>query len=524
MANPDYEFIEGGDKYGPPGTDFQYMPTSIWADEWTNIYIGGFGSTARIAAPINGVIPGHGSIQLLDSNSGNNQSGMIKNLPGNYARTIGGLTLKVTDGYSVPYIQFRDGNSIHITLAFDWSVGRIKVYRGNFVTLLATTTQILGAATAHVVEWDITFNAASGIVKIWIDGLLSSINITGQNTVVTANNYCNDFVITSGQANGHQFNFDHLYTWWWLAAGGSELPCLTNPIIETASPNSDGAAINWTINDHAFLTPAYYFGSAATGNSPGSNIIYLRRMVPDQNGDITGVTISKVNTTSASVKNKALIYSDVGGNPSALLGTGTEVIGTNNGNPLYLPISVIGVTAGLPYWVGFITDTNINYGCNDDGGISYVKGNTYTAGPPSPAGTGYTTNSPNMNFIISMTGVTAHYAEQNAPSSILKDLSYSFSSTIGQRELVAFPALVTTPQTIHSVAIKAMQSRSDSGVRATKILCKSGASISYGSNGDTAPSLTWALEASNFKIDPATGVPWTAAGLAAANFGVEVTL
>jgi hypothetical protein len=522
MALPDYVFTEGWDKYGPVNTSiWDTYNVALTVDEWRSI---GGGDTHYIEVPLSGTVTGHGSYRQKASNSGNSPAQDLKSLPANYARVVGGFTFKAVDSFSQNGLTFVDvaAGVNQLTIQLNMSSGHIEIRRGwRGGTLMATSLESWSVNTVHVLEYDITFHASAGIVKIWLDGVATSINLTGQNTISNANPYFNGIDLGTINSNNHAAQWDHFYLWAFTASGGSETPCLDNPIIETASASGDNA-VAWTINGHAFLSPNYYWGRFLSSISPGGNIVYLVKCVADAAGTISAVNIMRPNTTSAIAKHKAVIYADSSGSPAALLATGTEVVGVTAQTPLTLPITLAGVTAGQTLWVGWITDTSINYVGNDDGGICWRKANTYTSGPPSPADSGFTTNSTNVGLMIQMTGVTTHWTqESNQPSP--QNNGYNVSGTVGQQDIYTFPPLVNTPTAIHSVSVKGNVAKSDSGLRTIKFLCKSGAVVNYGQNINIAPPTSWGMEGSFWSVDPNTSAAWAAAALNAAKFGLEIT-
>ena len=117
----------------------------------------------------------------------------------NYARCIGGTTF-IAAGYRTNGFQgvaaFLDGSTRQVYIAINAN-GNIEIRRGattvNSSTLIATSTEVLIDGSTHYIAWDITFHGTSGIVKIWIDNVLSSLNLTGVNTGNSGNNYFNAF-------------------------------------------------------------------------------------------------------------------------------------------------------------------------------------------------------------------------------------------------------------------------------------------------------------------------------------------
>jgi Ig domain of plant-specific actin-binding protein len=89
---------------------------------------------------------------------------------------------------------------------------------------------------------------------------------------------------------------------------------------------------------------------------------------------------------------KAVIYSDSGGSPGALLATGSEVVYRGNVNKtgwLDLPFSAAVALAPGTYWLGFITGSEtegLGYVYDVAGGSRAYSTNAYSSGPSNPFG------------------------------------------------------------------------------------------------------------------------------------------
>lgn len=509
MALPDYVFTEGYDKYGPVGVaDFT---TRAAQGEW-NTYSGNAGGLTIVNSLVG---PGYAA-RFATAGNPNAFNGFTKNLPASYARAIGGFCFSSAFGNGPVGITLYDSGTAQVSVVCNGS-GFIEVRRGdNISTVIATTLQSVSINTVHWVEYDITIHNTTGIIKIWLDGIATSINLTGQNTRVSSNNSYNQFANTCRAASGfsHDATFDHLYLWCYTASGGSETPALTNWIIETQTCNADDTS-NWSIGAHAIQNEY----DNRTNNAPGANQLALEQVTADASGNITGLAVLPAGT-SATAKFKAVIYANNAGAPDTLLATGTEVTGCTAGTLLDLPLSSpFAVTSGTIYWFGYITDTSVSLYANSKT-TGYKKANTYASGPPSPAGSGFTTGQATWLMLAKMSGVTTHYTQLD-DAIPLDDLSYNVSSTATQEDLMGFPALSVTPAVIYSVAVKGRIAKSDSGARTIDLRTKSGATTSSGNVAGQAPSLTYQYLSSYFLTDPNTSAAWTGT-LSGVKHGIKV--
>jgi hypothetical protein len=99
--------------------------------------------------------------------------------------------------------------------------------------------------------------------------------------------------------------------------------------------------------------------------------------------------------------------------------------------------------------------------------------------------------------------------------------SYVQSATPGAEDLYRFADTVNAPSAIYGVIATASVAKDDVGARAVRLRARSG--------GVDAESADYWLNtnrtrcAARFETDPNTGLPWTAAGFDAAQFGIKVS-
>jgi hypothetical protein len=263
MAAPDFEFIEGFDKYGPPGET--NWATHITQGDWTSVL-----STSECF--LTTALSGTGAALFFRRNSVPISTyRLFKTLPANYARTLGGFCFSLSQVNSgVVGIEFFDGASQQVGIRINVTTNTISVTRGAIIggTVLGTSVESVAVSTVHYLEYDITFHNTTGIVKIWLDGVLTSINLTGQNTRATANNFFNGITgIVIENSGSTALTVDHFYVWSYTASGGTETPALTNPIVETQVPSAD-SAVAWTPTAGVLGTA---FQTTGNVSSPAAN-------------------------------------------------------------------------------------------------------------------------------------------------------------------------------------------------------------------------------------------------------------
>lgn len=501
----DAQYIDGFDKYGPIG----YVDTATEIlKEWnTN------NTTLGIVGPLSGTT----GTALRVSSGVSTDLSLNMGCGGNYARVIGGATVAPTLGGQFRGVLFGDG-AWHLSIGFNNS-GNIVVYRGLFgSTILATSTESISTESVHCLEWDITFNNTLGIVKVWLDGNLTSINLSNQDTINSVNPYMNTFALYIKATNGttNWIDFDHLYLWFFIATGGAETPALTNPIIETSFGVSDSAV--------QFTPTAGVLGTVArvttTTSAPVANSLLLRKYTAKTNSTINSVAIIP-GATSAAAKFQPVIYSDSAGAPNTLLSTGAEVVGATSGTIMILTLTTAqALTAGTQYWIGYITNTSVLMQLSDTLLLGYRAANTYTSGAP---GTAPAMTSAQASFLIygNCTVLGNNFSQINENPG-LGDKSYNQSSTVGHEDLYNFDPLVSTPSVIYTAAIKALVARSDAGARTVDLRTKSGVTSSSGDITGLSPATSYGFLGSHFDIDPDTGVAWGASGLNSAKHGLKI--
>lgn len=515
MALPDYSFIEGFDKYGNDVMDL--TSANVYAALTTGEWSGGVQpGNVNIVASLSG--PGY-ALQYGDGAGGNFT--LFKTLSNNYARIIGGCTLKnpsmtASSSQKTGFI-FTDGTTAQVSISFS-ATGKLEVWRGstNTGTLLATGTSVITSSQVNCVEWDITFHGTAGIVKVWLNGVAEpNLSLTGQNTAPTGNAYMNRLTLQTGNATSTIF--DHYYAWLYTASGGTETPALTNPVVETHFSTAD-VQKQWTTG--IGILGNKVMGTMSANNAPGANQLVLIRVSAQVAATLNSIGITPA-ATSAAAKFKGVIYSDSAGSPNTLLSSGTEVVGTTSGTQMTLPlVTPQTLVAGTYYWIGYITDTSVAIYRYDSTAVGQRAANTYASGAPGTAPT-MTTGLSTWMIWGNTTGMTVNWSQEN-DGLYASDATYNYSATVGQEDLYSFDNLSSVPANIYTVAVKALVQRVGSGVRTIDLHTKSGATDSSGSLAAQSVPASLTMYGSYYNVDPNTSAAWTYAGLNGASHGVKI--
>lgn len=518
MADPDYEFMDGFDKYGRPsgsGSTIDWVQTISPTDwEWDAI-----DSCIAIGPPIGS--PRGASIYWT------NNGAIIKNLPTTYGRVMGSCCARANNASSV--LDFFECGLGTTNLTLQWNNnGNVYARRGTGVsTIFATGVGPmfpLVRGSVHWFAWDIKQANSDGYVKVWVDGTLV-INFSGD-TTSAASDGTSWFQLYAYSSN----YIDHFWLGCYLTAGGTETPPLTNPVIETNYAASD-SAVQFTPNCIG-LGDFERYSSSYFANNTGRR--YFRRVRADVSGNLTHIN-TYVSTTSATANIKVALYSDSGGLPSTVLGSSGSSVGTTADTWKSVALSApVAITAGTYYWLCVACDTAINLtetfplsdttldcpGCYQT--ISYASafGNSPTV-----------VLTDGLLVYATISGVSGNFGAVRDPggayrgrgSSISTPINYNFSNTPGQEDLFTPETLPGVPTAIHTVQIKAFTLRTDAGPRTMDLRMKSGAVSSSGSlAGQTPPVTSPGWLASNFRLNPDGSVAWTQTTLNNSKFGYKL--
>lgn len=504
MAAPDRIFTDGFDKYAPDGVSEALLESLIIVGEWTS-----FPSNNNDVNPT--IIPAltgdGGALQLNVSTGSSVLCGILKNFGVTYQRALGGVWIN-PGGFprQENVVAFYSGTTVQLVIDVT-TAGQLQVRRGDTGTgtVIVTSTDVMSASTPHYIAWDITFSATVGILKVWLDNVLTSINLTGQNTSANFNG------VGHRLRNDDTFAWDHVYHWLYLAGGGSETPALDSPVIETQQVAADATPLNFTVGP-AQIGDNYTLAGAS--NSPGANQLVLRRFTPLMSGTVDSISAAPA-TTSATVKTKGVIYADSAGSPAALLSSGTEVVGTTANTQLTLPlVTPQAVVAGTYYWVGYIIDTSIAMYVVDTSAVGQRAANTYTSGAPAVA-PAMTTGQSSWAIWGNMSGVTAHFPQlRKSPPQITT--SNNQDTAVGNVDAFEFEPLSLPSANVYCIGLKAFGYKTNSGSRTISLETDSGGTISAGSDPSITPTTSPGYMSSYFFYDPNTGTPFTPATLDAA--------
>lgn len=121
----------------------------------------------------------------------------------------------------------------------------------------------------------------------------------------------------------------------------------------------------------------------ATTFTPGGNTLYLVPITPDAAISLNDVTLMPAQTNT-NIRFAAVLYGDLNGTPHDLINTGIITQGMTAGVPVGSAfINPTGLLMNVQYWIGFISDTSLDFTRANVTGTSGVVGaNTFSNGPP----------------------------------------------------------------------------------------------------------------------------------------------
>lgn len=523
MASP-IVFMEGFDKYGPPG-----VPNPRLNGEWTDYGVAGISvGVLSIAASLK---RGDGGAIIISENANFGYVRLAKTFGASYSRLCGSVRVAPIYGGSQAAsinagFQFFNSVSVACSLTFNHVDGAIQFRTGtNAGTIIASGGLVPGDGTPVVVSFDITFGAAAAYV-FYIDGVsvLSGTGNTGngQTSVNSLRFFC-----YGSAGSGISLTIDDLVIFDPAQSGYDPAVLTDNLAIETQFPISDTQA-QFT-RDGIVLPPT---GMPATGVyslldtivATSANTMYLLRIIPPVNCTANSISVY-ARFANGAAKLRGVLYSDSAGSANTLLSSGTEVIGLSAG--VVATCSLVtpqALTAGTAYWMGIFSDTALTLWSYDasDTSKSVSRATTYTGGAPAGPLTGLTTGGQTYSLWVNCTGATVSYPSINQNPPLGLPASQLHSNTPGQEDLYTFPSLSTVPNRIYACAVKGLVAKTDGGSRLISFNAKSGSTDATGDQPSQPLASLPIWQDSIFDTDPATGVAWTAAGINAAKYGFSI--
>lgn len=506
-------FCDGFDKYGPPGNQ-NYR--SVLAGEWA--FFGGSTISDDIVAGLSS--PGY----AFRFKGGGTAGFGTPQLPA-LTRIVTSFRFRndeiVSTQSGLKAIFYNGANPVFTVLSRP-NTGAIELRTGLSTGTLLNSGGAIALNTTHVLAFDVTIGAAAAYA-VYLDGVLlfSGTGNTGngQSSVNIIN-----FVAT---ATDPMFTLDDFAIFDPTHAAYNSSVLTQSVVVETQFPISDSQT-QFT-NDSNVVWPA---GTASNGlftvvssgaqSAPGANQVFLLKVTPIVNCTISSVSLIP-GVGNGAAKHRAVIYSDSGGSPSALLSSGTEVVGAVSGVTLTGALTTPqALTAGTSYWIGFIGDTSVALRQVDSTtALGQRKANTYTVGAPASL-SGMTTGQATWWMWGNCFGATANFGTVGMNPPLGTSAAQTRSGTVGAEDLFGFPAAVTNPATIYGVAVKGLVAKTDTGSRTVSFNTKSVAADSTGSAPSQALATSSQWQRSSFDLDPATSAAWTTSGINNAKSGVSI--
>jgi hypothetical protein len=197
---------------------------------------------ANVTRWTTGRVAGSLAIELEGNASGGGQRPKLQlSVPSLSAIGLGFAFLGANGGNfdGDPWLQFREGSTVHLQLQADAS-GHLQIARGDG-TVLGTTTQVFNLLVWNHLGFEIVVSDTVGVARLWVNGAavldLTGIDTRNGGTGVVDNIYAN----CSVNSNSSKLRFDDYYL-----TNGSYLGDCT---VSTLRPNGNGATNQWIGSD-----------------------------------------------------------------------------------------------------------------------------------------------------------------------------------------------------------------------------------------------------------------------------------
>lgn len=509
------KLLEGFDNYGPTGVLLPSLYASLATSGWT---VSGSGlSIATVAAGLAGVGQ---SLKLHAESAGSGTQLLVtRGLQQNFTRIIGGFRTSISYPSNIGYggIIFVDNSTAQCSIYIEPLSGFVSLRQGDHGAALATGAVAIAYNTAHYIEYDITFGGAGvGTYSIWLDNnlLFSGVGQTQQ----SGNAFCNLLqlsTVTTASNTIVEVKYDDMYI-------RDHTTSFANVVLNT----SPVVLTSWGSGDHQtqFANTGNIFGHYTsvipTNYSPGANIIYLTKIIPDLTSTSAASIELAPETTSFVANFKPVIYADSAGVPGTLIGTGPEVTSCVAGTALNLPFTTThALSAFSTYWIGFITDTALAYAEADTTLQGYVAANAYSSGAPSsaPAMTG---DQGTLLIYAVCSGAAVNWESLSLNPPIGDNASVT-SNTPGDTDLYTFPALPSNVTDVYAVGVSGYCRVLLGGGHTVDLVMSSSGTEGAGAQANLVPLSSFSWLTSYFDTDPHTAGGWTPTTVTAAYCGME---
>jgi len=372
-------------------------------------------------------------------------------------------------------------------------------------TLLGTVGA-LTANTWYYYEFAVTINASTGSVVVRRDEVQIA-SFTGINT----NGGTGTDVYRLGFQGNNRLNVTHIY---FLDTTGPAPwnTYLGNVRVWGVFP---AATVEAGFTPIA-LTADYITGGIASSLGFSANTVYTSPVTISSSGKLVGLKLSF--NTAYTGHWKLGLYAN-----SAINGPGTLLYSTVEQTNAAIGTNIISFSDGPTlasgnYHLAFIADaaSALNTQFSGSGPLNSFS-QSYSLGLPT-LGSGSTGS---QFGLVGWAAVTTSTNEQEVNStSLLPQTRYNYATVAGTQDLFS-SANIGSFSPIYGVQVRVFFTRDDAGYRYAAPILQSGTAVAQGTPG--AVIMGGGYNSYIYSTDPNTGAQWTAAALAAANFGYRIT-
>jgi hypothetical protein len=426
----------------------------------------------------------------------------------NYSLVGGGVV-------AVGVATIADGLTSQVTIIWQ-NNGDILVRRGDWNTgtlILTGAGAFISNTWAHF-QIKVVIHPTNGSVEIRKNGSATNTwSVTGVNTQATGNTQATMFAY--GADFGPSFSaitVDDMLVY--SGAGAAPNDWVGDVRAMLLTPHADTAMAAWI----PYPSTTLVFGPAtsSTGTVPANRLTCCGPYKPTRSGVLTKLTI-QTNVTYTGKLRLAIYLDDGASGPGTLLVVSNEVV--NPGAAATIDVVIPGtasVDSGRFYWFAFFQDAALTNGWRcQSAGSKYVD-LPYTGGFPDPMPDALTVQTGQQPWAnATYTGHCTVVSEQIGN----EDVDYLYSATVGAEDRYVLSDAPPSAFQVIGVTSKMLARKSDPGARTIQLVLASGAVVQ---TTDALLSSTYQHHYRVDAVDPATGVPWTRAGLNALQLGCKV--
>ena len=396
------------------------------------------------------------------------------------------------------YFQLSDGATNQVCIVFR-SDGAILLTSGTPAgTVLDTYTGAVSLQNQwFAFEFEVVIHPTAGSWAVRRNGNTSNDHVLGSlNTRPGTNTQANKLTVGLNTTVNNQLLDDLLWR-----SDASSVPWVGDIRSYVRMPASD---VQKQFTSSAAAFPQLPLAQNTT-TPPTAGLSKWMPFTAATTGNVALITLP-TGSGASTANYKCSIYSSVGGQPAAALGSATTVNSPAANSTIQFNFpSPVAVTQGTQYFVGICVDVASGTSAvNTVSPTFYTLAGSYAAFPMANP-TGLSTATANwfaftVNITANVSSPFVAEAQQDGAT------TYVYDSNVGDADFYSIAPIAVTPASVVAVTTRGFMQKSDAGSRSGGVQMKSGGTTVQQTG---VLSTTWAWQWRTDTVDPATSAAWT---------------